>query len=586
MRTIIDSGNGIHCYWRFKEAFTYSENHKKRQEDIDRIEAALKLLCDLVGGDMKPTQPSAVMRLVGSHNTKHENQNHLVTIIDKNDNVFELDDLEEWLSESSPSILRKVRPETKTAGQDNSYSKYAESIDIKSRIDVDKRLGNMMYMGGGDSAIHTTQVAVSASLLQAGVDIDEVVEIIFNATVLAAGEYGKRWNWTRERRNIRRMCETWLKKRAKDGPKKQRPKDDSPHGMNGAARPANNAQPTPPGNRPFIRMNTGEHSDIVNLTEQMLIDAGVPLYQRGGSMVRPIISEVDASHGRRTKTAQLEPLNPIYMRDLMCRHCDWYRFDKRAGEWVRTLAPIAVANTLLARKGDWHVPTIVGCLSCPTLRPDGSLLTQQGFDPTTRLLLVEPPPMPPFPHDADANFASYFGSLADLLRREDALQALALLKELLVEFPFVDNVSRAVALSGIITPIVRGAFPVAPMHVARAAIAGSGKSFLWDIVSSIAAGQLMPVMATGANEEELEKRLGASLVTGQPLISIDNVNGELGGAALCEAIEPPIVDVRILGKTQNVRIESRGTSIFCTGKTSCWSAISVDARSLQHLILK
>jgi hypothetical protein len=173
--------------------------------------------------------------------------------------------------------------------------------------------------------------------------------------------------------------------------------------------------------------------------------------------------------------------------------------------------------------------------------------------------------MPPFPHDADANFASYFGSLADLLRREDALQALALLKELLVEFPFVDNVSRAVALSGIITPIVRGAFSVAPMHVARAAIAGSGKSFLWDIVSSIAAGQLMPVMAAGANEEELEKRLGASLVTGQPLISIDNVNGELGGAALCEAIERPIVDVRILGKTQNVRIESRGTSIFCTG---------------------
>jgi putative DNA primase/helicase len=128
-------------------------------------------------------------------------------------------------------------------------------------------------------------------------------------------------------------------------------------------------------------------------------------------------------------------LSSVYLRDLMCRHCDWHRFDKRAGEWVRTLAPIAIANTLLARNGDWHVPTIVGCLSCPTLRPDGSLLTQQGFDPATRLLLVEPPPMPPFPQDADANFASYFGSLADLLRREDALQALKLLKELLVEFP-------------------------------------------------------------------------------------------------------------------------------------------------------
>jgi hypothetical protein len=336
---------------------------------------------------------------------------------------------------------------------------------------------------------------------------------------------------------------TKVKKVAKGGKKKT-------NGAAGAAHPANNAQPAPAGNRPVIRMISGEHSEIVNLTEQMLIDAGVPLYQRGETLVRPIIREVDASHGRRTKTAQLALLTPVYMRDLMCRYCEWQRFDKRAGDWVRALAPIAIANTLIARNGDWKVPAIVGCISTATMRPDGSLLTEQGFDPVTRLLLVEPPPMPAIP---------------DKPTREDALKAKALLEELLPEFPFIDNDSKAVALSGIITPIVRGAFPVAPMHVARAAIAGSGKSFLWDIVSSIATGQLMPVMAAGANEEELEKRLGASLLAGQPLISIDNVNGELGGAALCEAIERPIVDVRVLGKSQNVRIESRGTSIFCTG---------------------
>ncbi len=351
---------------------------------------------------------------------------------------------------------------------------------------------------------------------------------------------------------------------------------------NGAApydeRPANEAQPAPANNRPVIKMVTGEHSDIVNLTEKMLIDAGVPLYSRGESLVRPIIREVDASHGRRTKVAQLAQLNGVYLRDLMCRHCEWQKFDKRAGEWTRTLAPIAIANTLLARNGDWNVPEIVGCISTPTLRPDGSLLTQQGFDPMTRLLLVEPPAMPPFPtavsipdcfnglsQDADANFADHFKGLADLLRREDAKQALALLKTLLVEFPFVDKVSLAVALSGLITPVVRGAFPVTPMHVARAAIAGSGKSYLWDISAAISIGQLMPVMAAGANEEELEKRLGAALMNGQPLISVDNVNGELGGDALCQAIERPIVDVRVLGKSENTRIESRGTSIFCTG---------------------
>jgi putative DNA primase/helicase len=39
----------------------------------------------------------------------------------------------------------------------------------------------------------------------------------------------------------------------------------------------------------------------------------------------------------------------------------------------------------------------------------------------------------------------------------------------------------------------------------------------------------MPVMAAGRTEEETEKRLGAALLAGQPIINIDNVNGELGG---------------------------------------------------------
>ena len=145
------------------------------------------------------------------------------------------------------------------------------------------------------------------------------------------------------------------------------------------------------------------------------------------------------------------------------------------------------------------------------------------------------------------------------------MTALATIKDLLVEFPFVGAVDRAVALSAIITPVVRGAFPVAPMHSAKAPVAGSGKSYLFDVAAAVAIGQIMPVMAAGSSEEELEKRLGAALMTGQPMISIDNVNGELKGDALNQAIERPVVEFRILGKSERVRIEARGTTMFCTG---------------------
>jgi hypothetical protein len=300
---------------------------------------------------------------------------------------------------------------------------------------------------------------------------------------------------------------------------------------------------------PVIRINP-RISVLTTRTQKILIGARVPFYQRGGELVRPIIRTVKAAHGRLTKTAQLKSISPVFMRDTMCRHAHWERFDQKSFGWLKTMAPMNVALTLLARDGVWGFPEIVGVIATPTMRPDGSLLLKQGYDPATRLLLIEPPKMPEIP---------------DQPTREDALTALAQLEELISESPFDDEPSRSVALSGLITPVVRGAFPVAPMHVSSAPVAGSGKSFLWDLVAAISTGQQrMPVMAAGS-EEETMKRLAGVLLTGQPLISIDNVNGELKGDLLCQAIEQHILDVRPLGRSDIIRIETGGVTIFATG---------------------
>src|SRR6516162_11762021 len=120
-------------------------------------------------------------------------------------------------------------------------------------------------------------------------------------------------------------------------------------------------------------------------------------------------------------------------------------------------------------------------------------------------------------------------------------------------------------MSAIITPIARGAFLVAPMHVADAPVAGSGKSYLFDIVAAIVSGQRMPVIAAGRNEEETEKRLGAAVLASQPLVCIDNVNGELRGDALAQLIERPRPLVRVLGKSELFEVEAGGTSLFANG---------------------
>jgi P4 family phage/plasmid primase-like protien len=205
---IVFSGGGLHAYWGLKEPMP-------TQGNIERIELALRQLADVVAGDLAVCEVARVMRLPGSHNTKDGAWTE-VEVLELNDRRFELDDLEEWLSEQSPVMMRKSREVGKTIGETddafNFFEQYAKQFGIKAPIDVEARLKNMMFMGPDDSSIHQTQLAVTAALLNRGVPVDEVVEIVFDATKIAAGDYGKRWNWEREKKKIRGMCETWLKK--------------------------------------------------------------------------------------------------------------------------------------------------------------------------------------------------------------------------------------------------------------------------------------------------------------------------------------------------------------------------------------
>ena len=57
-------------------------------------------------------------------------------------------------------------------------------------------------------------------------------------------------------------------------------------------------------------------------------------------------------------------------------------------------------------------------------------------------------------------------------------------------------------------------------------------------------------MAAGGDERELEKRIDAHLLAGTPLVSIDNLNGMIGGDKLCQLIERQLIDVRTLGRTE------------------------------------
>ncbi len=304
------------------------------------------------------------------------------------------------------------------------------------------------------------------------------------------------------------------------------------------------------GNRPLIRIRAGQMPETIDEAEGALIGAGLGFYQRGSIVVRPAMVPVAISGGRQIDAPRLIHVKAHHMAEAFTKAAHWERFDMRAGEWIPTDCSQRLAETFLAREGQWRLPVLTGIINAPTLRDDGSILDQPGYDAETGLLFdPQGERFPLLPREPD---------------RATALRALGFLRDLIDSFPFVTSADRSVALSAILTTMIRRSLPTAPLHGFNAPTAGTGKSMLVDLASIIATSRPAPVIAQGKSEEEMEKRLGAALIAGDVMIAIDNCEEPLGGELLCQAMTQTSLKVRILGTSLNAEVPSNAT-MFATG---------------------
>ena len=316
-----------------------------------------------------------------------------------------------------------------------------------------------------------------------------------------------------------------------------------------------NVSPRPPdatdnSGRPTIKIFAGHLPDTVDRAESALIGAGLGFYQRGSMVVRPAMVPVAISGDRQVDAPRLITVDRHHLTEAFTKAANWERFDARAKDWVRIDCPRHIAETYLSREGQWRLPVLTGIINAPTLRLDGSILDMPGYDARTGLLFdPQDTRFPTMPRDPD---------------RAMALRALGYLKDLISTFPFVTVADRAVALSAILTALVRRSLPTAPLHGFNAPTAGTGKSMLVDLASLIATARPAPVISQGKSEEEMEKRLGAALIAGDVLIAIDNCEEPLSGELLCQTMTQTSLKVRILGKSVNAEVPSNAT-IFATG---------------------
>ena len=139
---------------------------------------------------------------------------------------------------------------------------------------------------------------------------------------------------------------------------------------------------------PTIRIIAGQLPRVVSETEQALISAGAPIFFRAGTLVRPCIEMATAADGRTTTIASLHPFVVPLLLEWMASAALFERFDGRRKGWTVIDPPREIAEALLAHKGLWKVPHVSGVITTPTLRSNGSLLADKGYDVATGLYLM------------------------------------------------------------------------------------------------------------------------------------------------------------------------------------------------------
>jgi hypothetical protein len=308
-------------------------------------------------------------------------------------------------------------------------------------------------------------------------------------------------------------------------------------------------EPVPPSGRTILKVVRGEFVAVAEQIEAIGTAARLPIYSHGEALCRPVTEQRKRYDGTEVTVAVLRNYNTASLRRAINPAIGFSKYNAKSKAFVACEPPPEIINMVLAGEQQRVFPPIRGIIATPILRPDHTIVTTPGYDAETGYYLVDPPTIPPIPKAPT---------------RADAARALAVLSDLLSEFPFVDGMSRSVAYSGLITPLARAACDVVPGHLFTAPKQGSGKSLLVDVASAIATGERAYAILAHRQPDEMDKQLTGALLEARQIIALDNLVGEIESSVLAQVTERERISLRPLGTSQTIAVRN-SFNVFLTG---------------------
>ena len=269
------------------------------------------------------------------------------------------------------------------------------------------------------------------------------------------------------------------------------------------------------------------------------------IFQRGGSLVHTVNvpngpEPVDGAIAiRPTTTPTIKQMKVATLRAHLSADAYWKKHDD--GKWKDVTPPDSVVQAVMDAGEYPGIPFLTNVITSPTLRADGTVLQQPGYDRATGLLYK--------PGNTTYPIVDEKPTKDQCIWQKEALL------EVVRDFPFSKPHHISAWFAAMLTCVARAAIDgPCPLFAVDATTAGTGKGRLVQATARLAFGQDVAAFSQPDDEDEIRKRITSILLGGDPCVLIDNVNKPLGGAALDAVLTSTTWADRMLGSTATIKV--------------------------------
>ena len=260
------------------------------------------------------------------------------------------------------------------------------------------------------------------------------------------------------------------------------------------------------------------------------------VYCRNGILVHVVPSEDPGMIGKLS----IVPLPGSILRERITECCKLVAesIDKDGNIVKKPGRPPTWLVDAILERGHYSgkVRPLVGIIQAPTIRKDGTILQEQGYDSQSGLLYIPNADYPKIP---------------DNPTKKDAIEAFNSLQECNSDFPLVNNSDRSASVAMVLSLVARNCIDgCVPLFAITATVAGSGKGLQADVATTIAFGHSVSKKGFPVKQEELTKQITSLLLEGAPVHVFDNVSVVLKGDELDAVLTATSWKDRVLGKTK------------------------------------